>query len=62
MENNRVVFKACWCLNFLGYQPPLELMRQILTQRGTYDQERLEFQSMEEAMFLASTTLPSVPG
>uniref|UniRef100_A0A8W8M9M4 AAA+ ATPase domain-containing protein n=1 Tax=Magallana gigas TaxID=29159 RepID=A0A8W8M9M4_MAGGI len=45
-----------------GYQPPLELLRQILTQRGTYDQERLEFQTMEEAMFLASTTLPSVPG
>ncbi|XP_078321876.1 dynein heavy chain domain-containing protein 1-like isoform X5 [Crassostrea virginica] len=45
-----------------GYQPPLELLRQILSQRGTYDRERLEFQSMEEAMFLASTTIPSVPG
>ncbi|XP_078321886.1 dynein heavy chain domain-containing protein 1-like [Crassostrea virginica] len=45
-----------------GYQPPLELLRQILSQRGTYDRERLEFQSMEEAcMFLASTTIPSVP-
>ncbi|XP_062587861.1 dynein heavy chain domain-containing protein 1-like, partial [Saccostrea cucullata] len=45
-----------------GYQPPLELLRQILAQRGTYDRGRLEFQTMEEAMFLASTTLPSVPG
>ncbi|XP_056008158.1 dynein heavy chain domain-containing protein 1-like [Ostrea edulis] len=45
-----------------GYQPPLELLRQILTQKGTYDRGRLEFQCMDEAMFLASTTLPSVPG
>ena len=30
--------------------------------RNTYDRELFEFQSMEEAMFLASTTIPSVPG
>ncbi|XP_052095798.1 dynein heavy chain domain-containing protein 1-like isoform X11 [Mytilus californianus] len=45
-----------------GYQPPLELLRQILTQRGCYDRQRKEFQDMEEAMFLASTTPPSVAG
>ena len=47
---------------FSGYQPPLELLRQILTQRGCYDRQRKEFQDMEEAMFLATTTLPSVAG
>lgn len=47
---------------YTGYQPPLELLRQILTQRGCYDRQRKEFQDMEEAMFLASTTPPSVAG
>ncbi|GFR96319.1 dynein heavy chain domain-containing protein 1-like [Elysia marginata] len=45
-----------------NYQPPLELMRNILTKGGTYDQHRKEFQKMEEAAFIASTTLPSAPG
>ncbi|XP_069111191.1 dynein heavy chain domain-containing protein 1-like isoform X1 [Argopecten irradians] len=45
-----------------NYQPPLELLKQVLSEGGTYDQQRQEFQGMEEALFLAATTLPTVPG
>lgn len=45
-----------------GYQPPLELLRHILSEGGTYDRHRKEFQKTEEAAFLASATLPSAPG
>ena len=33
-----------------------------MEEEGTYDREHLEFQCMKEAMFLASTTIPGVPG
>ncbi|KAL3832089.1 hypothetical protein ACJMK2_023767 [Sinanodonta woodiana] len=45
-----------------GYQPPLELLTQILSQGGAYDRQRKEFQNMEEACFVAAATLPTVPG
>lgn len=47
---------------FIAYQPSLELLRQMLSQGGTYDRQRQEFQDMEEATFLAATTVPSVAG
>ena len=45
-----------------GYQPPLELLTQLLTQGGVYDRQRQEFQPMEEALLLAAATLPTLPG
>ena len=47
---------------FVGYQPPLELLTQILSQGGVYDRERQQFQEMNEAIVLAAATLPSCPG
>ncbi|XP_035825634.1 dynein heavy chain domain-containing protein 1 [Aplysia californica] len=45
-----------------GYQPPLELIRHILTEGGTYERHRKEFQKTEEAAFIAATTLPAAAG
>ncbi|XP_048242736.1 dynein heavy chain domain-containing protein 1-like [Haliotis rufescens] len=45
-----------------SYQPPLEVLRQILTTGGVYDRQRQRFQGMEEATFVAACTTPSSPG
>ena len=47
---------------FKGYQPPLELLTQIISQGGVYDRQRQEFQPMEEALIVAAATLPTIPG
>ena len=53
----------CISLSVLpGYQPPLELLNQLLTQDGVYDRQRQEFQPLEEALLLAAATLPTIPG
>lgn len=50
------------CFFFSGYQPPLELLTQMLSQGGIYDRHRQQFQEMNEAMILAAATQPSCPG
>ncbi|XP_041366047.1 dynein-1-beta heavy chain, flagellar inner arm I1 complex-like isoform X2 [Gigantopelta aegis] len=43
-------------------QPPLEVLRQILSEGKCYDKQRQNIQHMGEAQFLAACTLPSSPG
>ncbi|KAH3716365.1 hypothetical protein DPMN_059086 [Dreissena polymorpha] len=45
-----------------GYQPPLELLTQMLSQGGVYDRHRQQFQAMTEAIILAACTVPTCPG
>ncbi|XP_060599368.1 dynein heavy chain domain-containing protein 1-like [Ruditapes philippinarum] len=45
-----------------GYQPPLELLTQMLSQGGVYDRQRQQFEEMNEAMVLAAATQPACPG
>ncbi|XP_052798483.1 dynein heavy chain domain-containing protein 1-like isoform X5 [Mya arenaria] len=45
-----------------GYQPPLELLTQMLSQGGVYDRQRQQFQEMNEAIILAACTQPNCPG
>uniref|UniRef100_A0A2C9KUW4 AAA+ ATPase domain-containing protein n=1 Tax=Biomphalaria glabrata TaxID=6526 RepID=A0A2C9KUW4_BIOGL len=44
------------------YQPPLELMRCLLSTGGMHDRNRKEFLKTKEASFIAATTIPSCPG
>ena len=45
-----------------GYQPPVELLRNALSSGGVYDHQHQVFQKMQEASFIAATTLPTAPG
>ncbi|XP_064648692.1 dynein axonemal heavy chain 6-like isoform X2 [Lineus longissimus] len=45
-----------------GCQPPLELLRQLLTYKGIFDTERKVFIDLHEAAILAACTNPGTPG
>ncbi|XP_070211333.1 dynein heavy chain domain-containing protein 1-like isoform X3 [Littorina saxatilis] len=45
-----------------GYQPPVELLRHVLSAGGVYDHQRQVFQELQEASFIAASTLPTAPG
>ena len=45
-----------------GYQPPVELLRNMLSSGCVYDHQRQVFQEMQEASFIAASTLPTAPG
>ncbi|XP_076466624.1 dynein heavy chain domain-containing protein 1-like isoform X2 [Babylonia areolata] len=45
-----------------GYQPPVELLRDVLSSGGLYDHHRQVFQHTPEASFIAAATLPTAAG
>ncbi|KAL8594105.1 hypothetical protein ACOMHN_000817 [Nucella lapillus] len=45
-----------------GYQPPVELLRHVLSSGGVYDLHRQVFQPTPEASFIAAASLPTAAG
>jgi hypothetical protein len=56
------VWSGDFIVGVSGYQPPLELLRHVLSAGGVYDSHRQVFQKLEEASFVTSATLPAAPG